>query len=76
MVTHPQHKLLMGHAPMPTLNLVHKTSSDTCLDGWHTLFCLSDYHGSSFLQLWGDNNKLLIPSYTNGGTWLTYSTDP
>jgi len=47
-----------------------KSESDDILNVWKMTFQASDLKGKQFLNLLDDNNNIIEPSYTKGGSWL------
>ena len=47
-----------------------KSESDDILNVWKMMFQASDLKGNQFLDLLDDDNNIIKPSYTKGGSWL------
>ena len=61
-----------GHHPATSLDTLCFKSILSYLDAWRTVFNRPMVQGRHFLTLRGKNRKLLQPSYSKGGSWLTH----
>ena len=58
--------------PATSLDALCSKSILLCLDTWRTTFNHPTVQRCHFLTLRGKNHKLLQPSYSKGGSWLTH----
>ena len=49
-----------------------RSKCDNIISNWKMTFQVSDLKGNNFLDLVNNNNKILEPMYSKGGTWLRY----
>jgi len=65
-------RIATGCYPATSLDALHSKSTTSCLDAWRSSFSHPSFQGRHFLSLKGGNRKSLQPSYTKGGSWLSF----